>query len=195
MSDYNAPLEMQIFQILDQKVAFQLLSNQSALELANLLLFHRESPYPLIPKLAQKLAAPELASVVIALPALLYLMEKRSSLSTKDKNSFQEKVGTLASTFVQIPKMHQYMSRIGELSDSQMRTLLDAYFPVFEKHFHTGRSAVRNYQKDHPNLFSPAVDYKLAEMALNAFTDQHWDAEEFLMDVRTDLFFTGYKRS
>lgn len=194
MSDYNAPLEMQIFQILDQKVPFQLLSNQSALELANLLLFHRESPYPVIPKITQKLAAPESATVVVALPALLYLMEKRSQLSANDKNTFQQKVGSLASTFIQTPKVHQYMSRIGELSDSQLRTLLDAYFPVFERHFHTGRSAVRNYQKDHPNLFSPAVDYKLAEMALNAFTDQHWDVEELLMDIRTDLFFTGYKK-
>lgn len=185
---------MQISQILGEKLPFQLLSNQSALELANLLLFHQDSPYPVIPTLAQKLAAPESASVIIALPALLYVIERRSPLPAKDKNSFQQKVASLASTFVQTPKVQQYMSRIGELSDSQVRTLLDAYFPVFEQHFHTGRSAVRNYQKDHPNLFSPAVDYKLAEMALNAFTDQHWDAEEFLMDVRTDLFFTGYKK-
>lgn len=194
MSDYNAPLEMLVFQILDQKLPFQLLSNQSALELANLLLFHQESPYQVIPKMAEKLAAPELASVVICLPALLYLMERRGPLPADDRDFFQQKVGAVASTFAQTPKVQKYMSRAGELSDSQVRSLLDAYFPVFEKHFHADRSAVRNYQKDHPNLFSPAVDYKLGEMALNAFTDQHWDAEELLMDVRTDLFFTGYKK-
>jgi hypothetical protein len=184
----NDSIESAVAEVLGAKLPFKLLSSSSAMELANILLFQPGNPYAVIPRITSQLAAPEIASIFVALTAVLYLTDKRNRLSSQEKSSFEQKITSLVSTFGQTPKVDEYMSHISDLSETQIRALLDPYFPVFQR----DRSAWREYQKRHPDIFSPAVDYRLAEMALNSYIDQNGEMERLLTEIRTDLFFTGY---
>lgn len=166
--------------VFSKRTSFEMLSIDSAFQIVTALLSHPD-PFAVTLKMANSFYVGDVATIFMVIPLAVEMIKKGENLNDRDYRALGNQGMALARVIKRNRDVVSYFEQAQSMSDSEVDRLLSGFLRQ------NSPSQQQAYVRNTRGMYSPAVDYYLANMALHATMNDDSEAANFFQRTRYSL--------